>query len=123
MSSWDINPEVVNQVLAETRSAADSIATALDGSTDGTTMGVGSVGMGLCSKAQTSLVATSIQSYFEDRQASISQTMYRIAGVTNATVNACNAVGQGHEQMAQDIQTRLSSACQSGDFSSLLTDQ
>ena len=123
MTNWDINPATVNQVLAETSGAADGIATALGGAADGASMGVGSVGLGACSKAQSNLIATAIQSYFDDRKASISQTMYRIVGVMNATVDACNAVGEGHEQMAQDIQTRIASACESGDFTSLLPDR
>jgi len=91
--------------------------------TEGNSGCVGSVGLGACSKAQSNLIATAVQSYFDDRRASISQTMYRIVGIMNATVDACNAVGEGHEQMAQDIQTRIASACESGDFTSLLPDR
>jgi len=120
VATWDVSASGVSQVLTRTGDAAQTIGTALSGSPDGVSKGVGDVASQIGVQAQSGLIGTALQGFFDDKQAAITSIMDRIGGVMEGTADAVNAVIAGDRAMAGTIGSLMSQACASSDFTSFL---
>jgi len=123
MATWDVSPSGVSQVLARTGDAAQTIGTALGGSPDGASKGVGAVASQVAVQAQSGLIGTALQGFFDDEQATVISIMDRIGGVMQGAADAVGAVVAGDQAMATSVGALMSQACASGDFTSFLPPQ
>jgi hypothetical protein len=123
MAAWDVSASGVSQVLANTGDAAQTIGTALGGSSDGVSKGVGDVASNIGVQAQSSLIGTALQGFFEARQVAMTSIMDRIGGVMQGTADAVNAFVAHDEAMADAISVAMSQACTSSDFTQFLPPQ
>ncbi|WP_128683178.1 DUF6507 family protein [Actinomyces qiguomingii] len=121
MSSWDIDPEGVAQVLAEEQALVDStpgqegdFTTALNGvgtelnnaitpCTDASGMGTNSNGEELM---QSALVASAIIDWFDTHKPDFESITTTISNVLNNTVSAVNAYQQHDEAAALEFQRK-----------------
>lgn len=118
MSGWDIVPDGVSGVLTSTGTAGNKIYDALNGS--GLKLGLGQIADQIAFHAQSGLIQSALAGYFTSESGCVTSIVSRVQGVMNATVKATNAVIKGDESMAASIQSSMSTACQSGDFSAFL---
>jgi len=120
MGQWDITASAVQQVFTNTDAAGESLVTALNGSSDGTTKGIGGVADDMVTYTQSPLIGSALEGFFEDRQAGIKSVFNRIEGVLAGTHNAVVDILAGHDQMAEAILAQIQQSCDSGDFTGLI---
>ncbi|MDR1448796.1 MAG: DUF6507 family protein [Propionibacteriaceae bacterium] len=120
MTDWTVDVEAVRTVLQNTAAAGQQIGAALGGSADGASPGASQAASDAAVQAQSWLVGTALQGFFDDQQASITAVADRIAAAINSTAGAVTAISQGDQDMAAAIQNKMGQACQSGDFTGLL---
>lgn len=121
MSSWDIDPDGVEQVLSDEQGLVDStpgqegdFTTALNGVGDelnnAMTPCTESSGMGTNSNGeelmQSALVASAIADWFDTHKTDFESITTTISNVLNNTVNAVNAYLQHDEAAALEFQRK-----------------
>ena len=131
MAGWDIDPQAAWRVLADTQAAAEGLSAQIygaqggrsvsmpDGATDRTVGGLGGAASRATTCAQSALIGVALQDYFTARQTWLDGLRARIEGVIVGTSNAVKAVASGDEAMASAIQSTMTQACLSGDFTEL----
>ncbi|MCL2490942.1 MAG: DUF6507 family protein [Propionibacteriaceae bacterium] len=124
MSAWSVEPDAIQTVLTNTQTAAETISTALGGSpvdSPGPPVeGVGGVADDMVQQSQSGLIGTALSGFFDDRQAAMSLIMDRIIGSMNATVEAVTEILQGHDDIAQNTQSRMREACDTNNFAGFI---
>ena len=120
MSDWDITNSAVRQVFTNTDAAAESLATALSGSSDGTVKGIGGAADDMVTYTQSPLIGSALEGFFEDRRAGTMSVFNRIKGVLAGTSEAVTDILAGHGQMAEAILAQIQQACDNGDFTGLI---
>jgi len=120
MSEWDVNPGEVFDVLTRTVTAGQDIITAVSGSADGASTGMGEAATGVMKYSQSGLIGTALNSFFEARHRDYKRIIDRIQGVVTATGEATNAITLGDGMMARLIHVTLEEAGVLDDYSVFL---
>jgi hypothetical protein len=117
VSQWDVSPDEIWGVLANTSQSAQEIVHVLG---DDTGESLAEVAVKAVDYGQSPFLGGVLTEFFDDHFPPVQAAVERIAGSINATARATNCVVVGDEMMADEIASLMVSADMVDDFSFFL---